>query len=116
MSVDSFLDLYVRIDEGTRVLLCVERSSVQTAAHLYAGIFVRGTKPSVIEFEQEDLATEATIREALVALRTPSTRRVAVIVCETGIPSFVEVLENNAERNRMAVFRISGLARAKSLL
>jgi len=109
--IDAFLDTYVRIDEGTRVLLCAHRSCARTAAWLYSAIFVRGTEPVTFLFDQEDADMEMTIGQALDDLRArPGVRRVAIVMCEPGGPSFQGILEQHPEMksNRLSIYRVSG--------
>jgi hypothetical protein len=96
--IDAFLDTYVRIDEGTRVLLCAHRSCARTAAWLYAAVFIRGTEPLTFLFDQEDASTEMAIRSAIDDLRArPGVRRVVTILCEPNGPSFKSVFEDRPE-------------------
>ncbi len=109
--IDAFLDTYVRIDEGTRVLLCAHRSCARTAAWLYAAIFIRGTEPSTFVFDHDNAETEMTIGKSLADLRMqPGVRRVVVIVCEPSGPSFVRIFEQSptAHAERAPIYRISG--------
>lgn len=109
--IDAFLDTYVRIDEGTRVLLCAHRSCARTAAWLYAAIFLRGTEPVTIVFDQADADSEMAIRAAVDELRArPGVRRVATILCEPGGPSFTSLFERRPEMKseRTPIFRVSG--------
>lgn len=109
--IDAFLDTYVRIDEGTRVLLCAHRSCARTAAWLYAAVFIRGTEPVTFLFDQEDASTEMAIRSAIDDLRAlPGVRRVVTILCEPNGPSFKNVFEDRPEmkNERTPLFRISG--------
>ena len=109
--IDAFLDTYVRIDEGTRVLLCAHRSCARTAAWLYAAIFLRGTEPVTIVFDQDDTDTEMAIATALEDLRSqPGVRRVATILCEPNGPSFLSVFEQRPamKSERTPIFRVSG--------
>lgn len=109
--IDAFLDTYVRIDEGTRVLLCAHRSCARTAAWLYAAVFIRGTEPVTFLFDQEDTATELAIRTAIEKLQArPGVRRVVTILCEPTGPSFTSVFEDRPEmkNERTPIFRISG--------
>ena len=109
--IDAFLDTYVCIDEGTRVLLCAHRSCARTAAWLYAAIFVRGTEPVTFCFDREDADTEMDIAESLAEmLARPGVRRVAVIVCEPAGPSFARIFEKQSgkSRERTTIFRVSG--------
>lgn len=109
--IDAFLDTYVRIDEGTRVLLCAHRSCARTAAWLYSAIFVRGTEPLTFLFDQEDADMEMALRQALDDVRArPGVRRVAIVVCEPSGPSFVRIFEQHPEMksHRMPIFRVSG--------
>jgi hypothetical protein len=109
--IDAFLDTYVRIDEGTRVLLCAHRSCARTAAWLYAAIFLRGTEPMTFLFDQEDVDMEMAIATSLHDLRRlPGVRRVAIVVCEPAGPSFVPIFEQHPtmKSDRTPVFRISG--------
>lgn len=109
--IDAFLDTYVRIDDGTRILLCAHRSCARTAAWLYSAIFIRGTEPVTFLFDQEDADMELAIAAALDDLRArPGVRRVAIVVCEPAGPSFVGIFEKCAatKSDRMPIFRISG--------
>lgn len=109
--IDAFLDTYVRIDEGTRVLLCAHRSCARTAAWLYAAIFLRGTEPVTVLFDQDDVDTELAIEAALDELRSrPGVRRVATIICEPTGPSFTALFEKCPEMKseKTPLFRISG--------
>lgn len=109
--IDAFLDTYVRIDDGTRVLLCAHRSCARTAAWLYSAIFLRGTEPETFLFDREDPDMEMAIGAALDELRArPGVRRVAVLVCEPAGPSFVGILEQGttSKSDRTPIFRISG--------
>jgi hypothetical protein len=113
--IDTFLDTYVRIDDGTRVLLCAHRSCARTAAWLYSAIFLRGTESETFLFDREDADMEMAIGAALDDLRArPGVRRVAVIVCEPSGPSFVGILEQRVEKNsaKTPIFRISGSSSA----
>lgn len=109
--IDAFLDTYVRIDEGTRVLLCAHRSCARTAAWLYAAIFLRGTEPVTFLFDQEDADMEMAIAASLSDLRNrPGVRRVAIVVCEPEGPSFMGIFEERPDMKseRTAIFRVSG--------
>ncbi len=109
--IDAFLDTYVRIDDGTRILLCAHRSCARTAAWLYSAIFIRGTEPVTFLFDQEDADMEMAIGAALDDLRArPGVRRVAIVVCEPVGPSFVGTFEQRAamKSDRTPIFRISG--------
>ncbi len=109
--IDAFLDTYVRIDEGTRVLLCAHRSCARTAAWLYAAIFLRGTDPVTILFDQDDADQEMALGAALDELRSrPGVRRVATILCEPNGPSFLGLFEQHPEMKseRTPIFRVSG--------
>jgi len=109
--IDAFLDTYVRIDEGTRVLLCAHRSCARTAAWLYAAIFLRGTEPVTFLFDQDDRDMEMAIAASFDDLRTrPGVRRVAIVICEPQGPSFVGAFEQHAatKSDRTPIFRISG--------
>ncbi|MBK9260495.1 MAG: hypothetical protein IPM54_11770 [Polyangiaceae bacterium] len=109
--IDAFLDTYVRIDEGTRVLLCAHRSCARTAAWLYAAIFVRGTEPATFCFDHDDSDTEKEIAASLEDLRArPGVRRVAIVVCEPAGPSFARIFEEQLGKNhdKTPIFRISG--------
>ena len=109
--IEAFLDTYVRIDEGTRVLLCAHRSCARTAAWLYAAIFVRGTEPVTFLFDREDADMEMAIGQALDDLRArPGVRRVAIVMCEPAGPSFVGIFEQHPEMksDRLSIFRVSG--------
>lgn len=109
--IDAFLDTYVRIDEGTRVLLCAHRSCARTAAWLYAAIFLRGTEPLTIVFDQQDADSEKAIQDAIDELRArPGVRRVATILCEAGGPSFVSLFERRPEMKseKTPLFRVTG--------
>jgi len=107
--IDAFLDTYVRIDEGTGVLLCAHRSCARTAAQIFAAIFVRGTKPEVILFDHEEADTETEIRNTITTLRNrPGVRRVAIVVCEPVGPSFTKVLEQGQVSSTSPIFRVSG--------
>ncbi|HMY21313.1 MAG TPA: hypothetical protein PKA58_33555 [Polyangium sp.] len=113
--IDAFLDTYVRIDEGTRVLLVAHRSCARTAAWLYAAIFLRGTEPVTIVFDQQDADSELAISAALDELRArPGVRRVATILCEPGGPSFAALFERRPEMKseRTPIFRITGSSSA----
>jgi hypothetical protein len=109
--IDVFLNTYVRIDEGTAVLLCSHRSSVRTAAWIYAALFTRGLDPETFCFEEDDAEGDAAVTAAIRALRArPGVRRVAVIVCEPGGPSLQKTLAAaQADKpERTPIFRISG--------
>lgn len=109
--IDAFLDTYVRIDEGTRVLLCAHRSCARTVAWLYSAIYLRGTEPETILFDQANTDTEMAIDAALDDLRTrPGVRRVATILCEPNGPSFMGIFELRPEMKseRTPLFRLSG--------
>ena len=109
--IDAFLDTYVRIDDGTRILLCAHRSCARTAAWLYSAIFIRGTEPVTFLFDEEDADMEMAMAAELDDLRArPGVRRVAIVVCEPAGPSFVEIFEKSAatKSDRMPIFRISG--------
>lgn len=111
--IDVFLDTYVRIDEGTAVLLCSHRSSVRTAAWIYAALYTRGTGPEMYCFEEDDEAGDEAVTAAIQALRARAgVRRVAVIVCEPGGPSLQNALTDaQGDRpERTPIFRISGRA------
>lgn len=115
--ISKFLDQYVRIDEGTAVVVCAHQSLVQTVAWLYTSIFMRGFDPSTIMFVAEEDARDKLVIEIAVCLARPSVRRVAVIVCEPAGPSFCDVLEATMaiDATMLDVFRISGLCSAKTL-
>jgi hypothetical protein len=109
--IDAFLDTSVRIDEGTRVLLCAHRSCARTAAWLYAAIFLRGTEPMTFLFDDEGVDMEMAIDSALDDMRAcPGVRRVAIVVCEPAGPSFVRLFEQHSpsKSDKMPIFRISG--------
>jgi hypothetical protein len=109
--IDAFLDTYVRIDEGTRVLLCAHRSCARTAAWLYAAIFVRGTDPSTFCFDRDDAETEMDIAASLADLRArPGVRRIVIIVCEPSGQSFARIFEQEPghRHDKTPIFRISG--------
>jgi hypothetical protein len=108
--VGSFLDQYVRIDEGTAAVICAHRSFVQTAAWLHAAIFLRGTRPATVIFDNEDDARDMLVCEIALGIASPSARRVVIIVCEPEGPSFCDLLESTmgTGRGMMSVFRISG--------
>lgn len=112
LGVGLFIDQYVRIDDGTSAVICAHRSCVQTAAWLHAAIFLRGTDPSTVVFDDEDGARDKLVIEIAMGLARPSARRVVVIVCEPDGPSFCDLLESNSLGNEpamMSVFRISGI-------
>jgi hypothetical protein len=115
--VSKFLDQYVRIDEGTAVVVCAHRSYAQTAAWLYTAIFMRGIDPSTVMFVVEEDARDKLVFEIAACLARPSVRRVAVVVCEPAGPSFCDVLEMTMAINAtmLAVFRISGPCSTKTL-
>jgi len=109
--IDVFLNTYVRIDEGTAVLLCSHRSSVRTAAWMYAALFTRGALAETYCFEEDGEAGDAAVTAAILSLRArPGVRRVAVIVCEPGGPSLQNALSaaQGDAPERTPIFRISG--------
>ncbi len=109
--IDLFLDKYVRLDEGTAVVLCIQRSSVQTGAWLYTAVVVRGADPQMVCFDHEEELFIQELGDTLALLRAkPTTRRVVVIVCESTGPSFVDVLENapTTTSQTVQIFRITG--------
>ncbi|MDI1450334.1 hypothetical protein [Polyangium sp. 6x1] len=109
--IDVFLDTYVRIDEGTAVLLCSHRSSVRTAAWIYAALWTRGTGPETYCFDGDGEAGDEAVTAAIQALRArPGIRRVAVIVCEPGGPSLQNALSRaqGDKPERTPIFRIAG--------
>jgi hypothetical protein len=109
--VDSFLDTYVRIDEGTVVVLCIQRSCLRTGMWLYTAVTMRGPMPSMVCFDQEDDSSTIELDEAVAsALSKPSARRVVVIVCESAGPSFGDVLEGAAAPTlkKVQIYRVSG--------
>ncbi|MRG97745.1 hypothetical protein [Polyangium spumosum] len=109
--IDVFLDTYVRIDEGTAVLLCSHRASVRTAAWMYAALWTRGVDPETYCFEEDGDEGDAAVTAAIRALRArPGVRRVAVIVCEPGGPSLQNALAaaQGDKPERTPIFRISG--------
>ena len=109
--IDAFLDTSVLIDEGTCVLLCAHRSCAQTAAWLYAAIFLRGTEPMTFLFDDEGVDMEMAIGSALDDMRAyPGVRRVTIVVCEPTGPSFVRLFEqcSASKSDKTSIFRISG--------
>jgi hypothetical protein len=110
--IDVFLDTYVRLDEGTAVLLCAHRTCVRTAAWLYAALALRGAQTETHCFDESDAeSSEKDVRNKLAALRArPGIRRVAVIISEPFGPSFRRVLAEAQEAapERTPVFRIEG--------
>jgi len=111
--IDVFLDTYVRLDEGTAVLLCAHRSCVRTTAWLYAALVLRGAMTDAQCFDREDEPTERLILDKLAWMRArPGVRRVAIVVCEPGGASFREMLTGaqGSRPERTPIFRISGRA------
>jgi hypothetical protein len=109
--IDVFLDTYVRLDEGTAVLLCAHRSCVRTAAWLYAALVTRGAAAETFLFDGDDAEAEKAVATSLAALRAlPHVRRVAVLVCEPGGPSFRRPLEvaQGDKPEKTPIFRVSG--------
>ncbi len=109
--IDVFLDTYVRIDEGTAVLLCSHRASVRTAAWMYVALATRGAEPETVCFETDNDEADAAVAAAIFMLRARAgVRRVAVIVCEPGGPSLQRALEEaqGARPERTPIFRICG--------
>ena len=111
--IDVFLDTYVRLDEGTAVLLCAHRSCVRTTAWLYAALALRGAVTDAQCFDREDEPTGRLIVDKLAWMRArPGVRRVAIVVCEPGGPSFRAMLAEaqGSRPERTPIFRISGRA------
>jgi hypothetical protein len=111
--IDVFMDTYVRLDEGTAVLLCAHRSCVRTTAWLYAALVLRGAVTDAQCFDHEDEPTERLIMDKLAWMRArPGVRRVAIVVCEPGGASFRELLAGaqGSRPERTPIFRISGRA------
>jgi hypothetical protein len=111
--IDVFLDTYVRLDEGTAVLLCAHRSCVRTTAWLYAALVLRGAVTDAQCFDREDEPSARLIEDKLAWMRArPGVRRVAIVVCEPGGPSFRELLAGaqGSRPERTPIFRISGRA------
>jgi hypothetical protein len=109
--IDVFLDTYVRIDEGTAVLLCAHRSSVRTASWLFAALAMRGKQPETFVFDEDGHDDDEAVTAAIAALRVRrGARRVAVIVCEPVGPSLTRVLAaaQGDKPERTPIFRISG--------
>ncbi len=111
--IDVFLNTYVRLDEGTAVLLCAHRSCVRTTAWLYAALVLRGAVTDAQCFDREDEPTGRLIADKLAWMRArPGVRRVAIVVCEPGGASFRELLSDaqGSRPERTPIFRISGRA------
>lgn len=109
--IDVFLNTYVRLDEGTAVLVVAHRSSARTAAWLYSSLITRGTLADAFCFDVSDCETEALTLSTIAMLRShKSVRRVAVIVCEPDGPSLKDALTQAQGENpeKTPVFRISG--------
>jgi len=108
--IDAFLDTYVRIDEGTAVLLCSHRSCVRTAAWLFAALVTRHAPADVVLFDDDDAKSEKAIFTSLATLRSPNPRRVAIIVLEPGAPAFQDALAEAQGDNpeKTPVYRVSG--------
>lgn len=112
MQVNQLLDTYVRPDDGTSVLLCFHTSSAQCAAWVYTGCTLRGAEPTAIPFSVDDDVVGAQVVDAISTMkREPSTRRIAVIVCEPHGPSLVQWLElkqkEYSTKKRIEFFRIT---------
>lgn len=111
--IDVFLDTYVRLDEGTAVLLLAHRSCVRTTAWLYAALVLRGAVTDAQCFDSEDQPTGRLIADKLAWMRArPGVRRVAIVLCEPGGASFRELLSEaqGSRPERTPIFRISGRA------
>jgi hypothetical protein len=111
--IDVFLNTYVRLDEGTAVLLCAHRTYARTAAWIFTALVTRGADADALCFDEDDESTGQAITERIAALRASrGTRRVAVIVCEPSGPSFRAVLTAAQGRKpeRTPVFRVAGRA------
>jgi hypothetical protein len=110
LEINSLLDQYVRIDEGTAAVVCAHRSCVQTAAWLHTALILRGIDPFAVMFDDEAGARDRLVCEIAKGISRPSARRIVVIVCEPKGPSFCDLLELSmgTSKKRMCVFRISG--------
>lgn len=109
--IDAFLHTYVRLDEGTAVLVVAHRSSARTAAWLYSSLIARGTLADAFCFDVSDNEAEALTLSTIAKLRAHAhVRRVAVIVCEPDGPSLKDALtEAQGDKpEKTPIFRISG--------
>jgi hypothetical protein len=109
--IDVFLNTYVRLDEGTAVLVCAHRSCARTAAWLYSALVQRGTLADAFCFDASDDEAERTASSTIQALRSAKgVRRVAVIVCEPDGPSLEKALldAQGDKPEKTPVFRVSG--------
>lgn len=109
--IDVFLNTYVRLDEGTAVLVCAQRSCARTAAWLYSALVGRGALADAFCFDVSDIEAEALATASIAMLRAhKGVRRVAVIVCEPEGPSLKDAL-TTAQGDRpekTPIFRVSG--------
>lgn len=109
--IDVFLNTYVRLDEGTAVLVCAHRSCARTAAWLYSALVQRGTLADAFCFDVADDEAERLASSTITKLRaSKGVRRVAVIVCEPEGPSLQKTLDaaQGDKPEKTPVFRVSG--------
>lgn len=107
--IDTFLDSYARVDEGSACVLCVHRSCADVGAWIAAALTLRGAPLQMFSFDHRDDALfEEVLQGKLAALRRPEIRRVVVIVCELSTMTFRRVLKRarEAEPDRVSLVRL----------
>lgn len=109
LAVDALINTYLRLDEGTAVVVAAHRSHVQVGAQIYSALTLRGAPADVFCFDADDVAAEALTHSAVEELRSrKSVRRTAVVVCESEGPSLQDALARlqGGDPERTPVFRV----------
>lgn len=111
-AIAAFIATYIRPDEGTSILLLAHHSCTQTAAWFVTECVRCGYMPEVVQVWQAAGQEQDVVGKIVELATRPNMRRVAVVVCESSGPSFVDVLEKRGNKcmgKRLDIFRIQPL-------
>jgi hypothetical protein len=109
MNWDAFLDTFVRLDDGTKIVIISHMKCARASALLFTACALRRVVPEVVSFLFDSDDTQTQVAKALEWARlSRQTRRVVAIVVEPQGPSFTSVLDKCQPNTRpVAVFRIN---------